>query len=50
MERQLIIKHNVITGAVEWDNPDKLTNIEAVGLLEWAKVLITAQVIEEIKE
>jgi hypothetical protein len=50
MERQLIVKHNVITGDVTWDNPDKLTQLEAVGLLEWAKVIITAQIIEESME
>lgn len=50
MERQIIIKQNLITGEVTWENTDELTNFEAIGMLEWAKTMMMANIIEEVME
>lgn len=50
MERILTIKQNLVTGEVTWDNPDELTNFEAIGMLEWAKTMIMANIIDDMKE
>lgn len=50
MERQIIIKQNIITGEVTWENPDAMTRFEAVSLMEWTKMMMMANIIEECIE
>ncbi|EHS59454.1 hypothetical protein [Paenibacillus sp. Aloe-11] len=50
MTKQIIIEFDVLTGDVDYKNPDQLTYIEALGMIEFAKMMIMGRYIEETNE
>lgn len=45
--KQFIIEMDIVNGTVDYKNPDGLTSIQVLGMIEFAKVLITKELIDE---
>jgi len=47
MKKQFIIEIDYVDGSIEYKNPDNLTFSEAPGMMEFAKLLITKEFLDE---
>jgi hypothetical protein len=50
MTKQFIIEIDMITGAIDYQNPEELTYFQVVGMIEYAKMMITKEFLEETRE
>ncbi|MBY9081206.1 hypothetical protein KIH86_23955 [Paenibacillus sp. HN-1] len=50
MKKQLIIEIDYVDGSIDYQNIDHLTYSEALGMMEFVKLLITKDFLEEAKE
>jgi len=49
LTKQFIIELDVINGTVDYKNPDELTYFQVCGMMDYAKMMIMREFIEEDK-
>ncbi|WP_199615040.1 hypothetical protein [Paenibacillus alkalitolerans] len=47
LKKQFIIEIDVIDGSVDYTNPDELSYVEVLGMIEFAKLMITREFLNE---
>ncbi len=50
MTKQFIIEMDMVNGTVDYKNPDGLSYFEAVGMIEYSKMMITREFLNETEE
>lgn len=50
MKKVLTIEVDYVDGSIDYSNPDELTYSEALGAMEFVKLLITKDFMDEAKE
>ncbi|GIP55945.1 hypothetical protein [Paenibacillus vini] len=40
LTKKIVLELDVVNGEVTFDNPDDMTNFEAIGLLEYTKMML----------
>jgi hypothetical protein len=50
MTKQFIIEIDLISGAVDYKNPEDLTYFQVCGMIEYARMMITKEFLEETKD
>ncbi|MCM3703802.1 hypothetical protein [Paenibacillus macerans] len=50
LTKQFIIEIDMINGAIDYKNPDELTYFQVVGMIEYAKMMITREFLEDSNE
>lgn len=49
MIKQFIIEANIVDGSVDYNNPENLTYVEVLGMIEFVKLMITKEFLDESK-
>lgn len=47
LKKQFIIEIDPVSGTVDYSNPDNMTYFEVCGAMEYAKLMITKEFLEE---
>lgn len=50
LTKQFIIEIDVINGTVDYSNPENLTYFEVVGMIEYAKMMIVKEFLEDTRD
>lgn len=50
LTKQFIIEIDMISGQVDYKNPDELTYFQVMGMIEYSKLMITKEFLEETND
>lgn len=50
MTKQFIIELDIVNGTVDYKNPEELTYFQVCGMMDYAKMMIMKEFLEETKE